>query len=69
MEKYLCDHIGVSSYNIEHFGAPKVNSHDPREEVVAHLTYLKSNCLKRIDNYMKEVIYCKTLPFFLETQQ
>ena len=55
MEKHLCDYIGVPSYNIERFGAPKVNSHHPKEEVVAHMSYLKSNCLKEIDAYMKKL--------------
>ena len=58
-EKILCDHIGVLSHNIENFGVPKANSHNPREEVIAHLRYLKSNCLKRIDSYMKDVRYHK----------
>ena len=52
MEKHLCEYIGVPSYNIELLGALKVNSHNPRDEVVAHLKYLKSNCLQRIDAYM-----------------
>ena len=55
MEKHLCEYIGVPSYNIELLGAPKVNSHNPRDEVVAHLKYLKSNCLQRIDAYMKKL--------------
>ena len=56
-EKILCDHIGVLSHNIEDFGVPKINSHDPREEVIGHFTYLKSNCLERIDSYIKNVRY------------
>ena len=41
MEHRLCKFIGVPSFNIERFGAPKVNSHDPRIEVQSHLRYLK----------------------------
>ena len=63
-EKILCDRIGVLSHNIEDFGVPKVNSHNPREEVIAHLTYLKSNCLKKIDSYMRDVRYHKKYLIF-----
>ena len=63
-EKILCDQIGVLSHNIEDFGVPKVKSHNPREEVISHLTYLKSNCLETIDSYMNDVKYHKKYLIF-----
>ena len=41
IERRLCESIGVPSVNIERFGAPKVDSHDPRVEVRLHLEFLK----------------------------
>ena len=41
IEHRLCESIGVPSFNIERFGAPKVDSHDPRIEVKLHVEYLK----------------------------
>lgn len=42
LEKRICDAIGVDCFNIERLGAPKANSHVPREEVQFHCDWLNS---------------------------
>ena len=43
IERKICNQIGISSLNIEQFGAPKATSHDPLEELKEHYIYLKQN--------------------------
>ena len=46
IEKRLSLAIGVPSYNIESLGAPKVNSHNPEEELREHYNFLLTlNCI------------------------
>ena len=40
IEKDICVEIGIESYNIEQLGAPKLSTHNPREEVNIHYNYL-----------------------------
>ena len=42
MEKRICDAIGIDCFNIERLGAPKVDSHVPREEVQFHCKWLNN---------------------------
>ena len=42
LERRICEAIGIDCFNIERVGAPKADSHAPREEVRIHYQWLKS---------------------------
>ena len=40
LEKNICDQLGVECWNIELLGAPKLNTHSPKEEINEHYNFL-----------------------------
>ncbi len=40
----ICEHIGMSSFNIEQFGVPKATTHNPLDE------------LKELSNFLGETV-------------